>query len=142
MPSAHNDKPWYLEGLRFQCTGCGHCCTGDPGYVYVVRSEIEALAALVAVQVAEFEERFVRRVGKRKSLIELPNGDCVFFDRLTRRCRVYDARPRQCRTWPFWRSNLQTPEAWDETCRVCPGIGRGRLVPLEQIEAQLALIRV
>ena len=39
------NEPWYSDGLKFDCTGCGDCCTGDPGYVWVSRAEIEALAA-------------------------------------------------------------------------------------------------
>jgi len=136
------DKPWYHRGLRFQCIGCGRCCTGEPGYVYVIKSEIEALARAAGLELAEFEKSFIRRVGVRKSLVELPNGDCVFFDNLTRRCRVYEVRPRQCRTWPFWESNVCTPDAWEETCRVCPGAGRGPLVPADQIEAQVAIVKV
>ena len=137
-----SDKPWYHEGLRFECLGCGRCCRGDPGYVYVLKQEIQALAALLELPIAEFREAHVRRVGSRYSLVERANGDCVFFDRQTGRCRVYHARPRQCRTWPFWASNLRTPEAWQRTCRACPGSGRGPLVPVEQIEAQMAVIRV
>ena len=38
-------KPWYADGLQFECTQCGDCCTGAPGYVWVNKSEIEALAA-------------------------------------------------------------------------------------------------
>jgi Fe-S-cluster containining protein len=108
----------------------------------VVKAEIEGLAAALGVDVTQFEQQFVRRVGRRKSLVELLNGDCVLFDRATRRCRVYEQRPRQCRTWPFWRSNVETPAAWDETCRTCPGSGRGPLVPSGQVDAQLAIIRV
>jgi len=137
-----DDKPWYEEGLRFRCKGCGHCCIGDPGYVYVVRSEIEALAEAVEMDLAEFEDTFVRRVGRRKSLVELASGDCVFFDPISRGCRVYEARPRQCRTWPFWASNLRSRKAWEETCRACPGSGRGRLVAREEIDAQRAVVRV
>jgi len=137
-----SDVPWYHEGLRFQCTGCGHCCTGEPGYVYAAKSEIEALAAVVGLGVPEFEEAFVRRVGRRKSLIEFPNGDCVFFDRLSRRCRVYEARPRQCRTWPFWGSNVRTPRAWEETCRACPGSGRGPLASPAEIASKAAAVKV
>jgi hypothetical protein len=135
-------QPWYHEGLRFECTGCGHCCTGEPGYVYVTKAEIAELARAVGLGPAEFEAEFVRRVGRRRSLRELPNGDCVMFDNLTRRCRVYHARPRQCRTWPFWESNLATPDDWDATCRACPGAGRGDLVPLEEIEARAAAVQV
>ena len=85
---------------------------------------------------------YVRKVGIRRSLREFPNGDCVFFDSETRKCQVYEARPRQCRTWPFWTSNLKSPEAWEETCRVCPGSGKGKLYQLEHIESQRKVINV
>ena len=136
------DKPWYHEGLRFGCAGCGRCCTGDPGYVWVTKAEIQEMAAASGATVAEFESRFVQQVGIRKSLIERPNGDCIFFDGRERRCRVYQARPRQCRTWPFWQSNLGSPSRWKETCEACPGSGQGRLVPCEEIEDQIARMRV
>ena len=43
-------EPWFREGLKFACTGCGDCCTGEPGYVWVNKAEIEAMAAAVATQ--------------------------------------------------------------------------------------------
>ena len=104
--------------------------------------EIQTLAQLVGLPVDEFESKFVRAVGVRKSLVEFDNGDCVFFDGQTRKCTVYNARPRQCRTWPFWNSNLRTEAAWRETCKVCPGSGKGPLVPLERIQEQMAVIRL
>jgi Fe-S-cluster containining protein len=137
-----SQQPWYADGLKFTCTQCGDCCTGAPGYVWVNREEIAALAQRFELSVEEFERQFVRRVGVKKSLIEFANGDCVFLDAKTRRCKVYDLRPRQCRTWPFWDSNTRTPEAWKETCRVCPGSGQGEIVPLERIQSQLAVIRI
>jgi len=140
--SNESTEPWYKDGLRFQCTGCGDCCTGAPGYVWVNKEEIAALAVQVGMAIAEFEAKYVREVGVRKSLKEYANGDCVFFDGKTRKCRVYSARPRQCRTWPFWDSNLRTPEAWAQTCTVCPGSGTGRLYQLEEIETQKAAIRI
>ncbi len=87
------EQPWFQKGLRFECTQCGDCCTGAPGYVWVNREEIEALAKDLEMAVDEFERRFVRRVGIRKSLVEYANGDCVFFDNRARKCTVYDARP-------------------------------------------------
>jgi len=137
-----SNTPWYHQGLPFQCTGCGQCCTGDPGFVWLNKADIEALAEAVNLDVPELEKRYVRRVGIRKSLIELPGGDCVFFDAQTRRCKVYDARPRQCRTWPFWQSNVRTPSDWARTCRVCPGSGQGPVVPPDQIEVQVGVLRV
>jgi uncharacterized protein len=138
MPKA----PWFKDGLRFECTQCGDCCTGAPGYVWVNTDEIKALAATVGVSVEEFEAKFVRQLGKRKSLIEYENGDCVFFDGKTRKCKVYGARPRQCKTWPFWDSNIETPSAWQHTCQVCPGSGQGRVYSVDEVLAQSAIVRV
>ena len=87
---------------NFQCTQCGNCCTGAPGYVWVNNEEIAALAREIGETALDrFREKYVRNVGIRKSLRELPGTwDCVFFDSVKRCCTVYDARPRQCRTWP------------------------------------------
>jgi uncharacterized protein len=134
--------PWYENGLRFECTQCGDCCTGAPGFVWLNGEEIRAIAALVNMEVPAFEDKYVRKVGIRKSLIEFPDGACVFFNTETRKCGVYEARPRQCRTWPFWDSNLASPEAWEHTCNVCPGSGKGKLYQLEHIETQRKVFHV
>lgn len=136
------DNLWYNDGLHFQCTGCGGCCTGAPGYVWVNKAEIEAMAAHLKVEVAKFEKEYVRLVGIRKSLIEFANGDCVFFDSRSRGCKIYAARPLQCRTWPFWDSNLDRPELWDQAASHCGGCNNGPLVPFEEIEARRQSRRV
>jgi len=131
-----NITPWYRRGLRFECIGCGKCCTGEPGYVWVNKAEIEALATLLQISVEKFLKRYVRQVGIRKSLIELPNGDCIFFDNDRRMCQVYKARPRQCRSWPFWPANLSSPKAWQQTADFCLGCNRGQIISLDEIKAQ------
>ncbi len=136
------DEPWYRDGLRFECTQCGDCCTGAPGYVWVNQDEIAALAQRFAMSVPAFEARYVRSVGIRKSLVEFANGDCVFFDGQTRRCTVYEDRPRQCRTWPFWGSNVRTEATWKETCASCPGSGQGKLYSIDEIGERLRVIRI
>ncbi|MFP6691450.1 MAG: YkgJ family cysteine cluster protein [Pirellulales bacterium] len=136
------EDPWYNGGLRFKCTQCGDCCTGAPGYVWVNKAEIAELADLLGESIDEFEHKYTRKIGIRKSLVEFPNGDCVFFDNQSRQCSVYEARPRQCRTWPFWDSNIRTPESWETTCRVCPGSGKGTLIPLEAIQRRAAEIKI
>lgn len=136
-------EPWYRDGLQFECTQCGDCCTGAPGYVWVNRQEIEQIAVAIGEEnVEEFERKYVRKIGIRKSLVEFPNGDCVFFDSEGRGCTVYEARPRQCRTWPFWDSNLRNRAAWEATCEVCPGSGTGKLYQLEEIENQRKVFHV
>lgn len=129
--------PWYASGLRFQCTQCGNCCTGPPGFVWVTDEEIAAIAQYLRVSVGEVRLMHTRLVGNRVSLREHANGDCVFFDPRSRQCTIYAARPVQCRTWPFWRSNLASPEAWEHVKATCPGIGQGPLYSLEDIREQM-----
>ena len=61
-------EPWYADGLRFACTGCGDCCGGGPGYVWVNQAEIDALAARVEMTPEAFEKKFVNQIGVRRSL--------------------------------------------------------------------------
>ena len=136
-----SDGRWYGEGLRFQCSGCGDCCTGEPGAVWVNEEEIAELAAYVGKDEVAFEREFVRRKGIRRTLMERFDGDCVFFDKASRGCRVYPARPTQCRTWPFWERNVASPETWQETCEECPGSGEGPLVTVESIVAKVDATR-
>jgi Fe-S-cluster containining protein len=135
-------QPWYKDGLKFTCTQCGNCCTGDPGVVWINDDELREIAEFLGKTVGEVRLMQTRLVGNRISLTEYANGDCVYFDGATRRCKIYPVRPRQCRSWPFWRSNLASPEEWSETCKSCPGAGHGELVPLEEIERRASLIDI
>jgi Fe-S-cluster containining protein len=139
MSGNESPSPWYRDGLEFGCTRCGHCCTGAPGYVWVSRDEIRQIAEFRGEDVREFSSKFVRRVHNRYSLIEKPNGDCIFWDKQAG-CTVYSARPVQCRTWPFWPENVESREAWDQVCRVCPGSGMGRIYSVEEIVTELAKV--
>lgn len=133
-------RPWYADGLRFACTQCGRCCSGAPGYVWVTSSEIQAIAEHLRVAVEEFAARHVRRAGRGHSLLELADGDCEFLERFpdgTTRCRIHAVRPVQCRTWPFWKSNLGSPRVWQQVAKNCPGIEQGPLHPLPAIQAAL-----
>jgi Fe-S-cluster containining protein len=134
-------EPWYKDGLRFQCTRCGKCCTGEPGYVWVYDAEVAALAAYRGETLTETTALYTRLTSRGRTLREKLNGDCVFFDR-EKGCTVYPVRPRQCRTWPFWESNVETPEAWRRTCEVCPGSGQGELIPAEEITRRIKVIRL
>ena len=133
---------WYSEGLRFECTRCGNCCTGPPGVVLFDASEARAMAADLGIDEKTFRNSYAHRVDGRWSLRERETShgfDCVLLDRTTEPgktlCGVYRNRPAQCRTWPFWRENLRSEAAWART-RVntpCPGMECGTLVPIEQI---------
>src|SRR6476660_8667816 len=111
-------EPWYGDGLKFTCSTCGNCCTGGPGFVFISKEEIGRLAGHLGLTVYEVVERYCRKIDGQFSLVERRNArgeyDCIFLKeippemgnegqvRQTRRvCGVYEARPLQCRTWPF-----------------------------------------
>jgi Fe-S-cluster containining protein len=132
MGRPKSTSPWYRDGLAFSCTRCGACCTGAPGFVWVTPEEIEQLAKLRGEPTERFSAKYVRQIGERYSLIEKPGGDCIFWDK-TAGCTVYPARPSQCRTWPFWPENVETPADWKYTREICPGSGHGRLYSVDEI---------
>ena len=139
-PDPIETPPWYRDGLAFQCTQCGNCCTGSAGFVWVDDGEIAAIAEHLQKPVGEVRLLQTRPVRGRVSLNEYANGDCIYLDPHTRHCRIYPVRPRQCRTWPFWRTNVATPESWQQTRQRCPGVGCGELVTLTEIEQRVSEI--
>jgi len=117
-------KPWYAAtGLRFRCTACGKCCTGEPGYIWVRPDDVERIARFKGMTVEEFSRRFVRRVDDRLSLKERSNGDCVMLE--DGKCSVYAVKPTQCSTFPFWDGVLESRDTWNETAAKCPGMNHG-----------------
>lgn len=124
--------PWYQEGLRFECVRCGGCCRGEPGYVWVREIEIAAIARFLRHDVAEFTKTYVRREWGDWALVELANGDCVFWS--PQGCRIYPVRPAQCRTFPFWREYVQSARGWALAARRCPGVNKGTLRLPAEIE--------
>lgn len=108
--------------------------------VWVTDDEAQAIADYRGISIGEMKVTFTRLYGGRVSLREYANGDCVFLDGATRRCTIYPVHPAQCGTWPFWNSNLESPEAWKSAQQGCPGMGRGDLVQLETIQERAAVI--
>lgn len=117
-------KTWYREGLAFQCQGCGGCCRGPGGYVWVTEEEVRELAAAVGMDFDEFTRTTVRATLSGLALVDSPKGDCPLLDR-EGRCRVYSRRPLQCRTWPWWDENLSSPQRWESAAKRCPGMNKG-----------------
>ncbi|MEL7088596.1 MAG: YkgJ family cysteine cluster protein [Planctomycetota bacterium] len=151
-PEAQQDAAWYADGLRFKCTQCGNCCTGAPGYVWFGEDEAQAMADHLGIDTREFYQRYTKRKMGRWTLDEVRyqrQYDCVFLERDAQgkgKCSIYEVRPNQCRTWPFWLSNLTSPRAWAAAAEDCPGMilpdgtsgGGGNFVPIEKIRIELA----
>lgn len=126
------DRPYFFDGgLRFSCTGCGACCTGATGTVWVNGKEAARIARHLGLPLRAFLDRYAYPFRHGHSLRERANGDCVFFE--AGRCSIYRVRPTQCRTYPFWPENVRSEAAWASVCRECPGAGQGRLHSRERI---------
>lgn len=126
---------FYETGLQFECTRCGKCCTGFPGYVYLSESDIILITKYLKENIGRFLKKYAKTVSifheTRYSLIEKPNYDCIFWDNL---CTLYPVRPYQCRTYPFWKKNVVSEREWDKAGRFCPGINRGIVHSKDLIE--------
>lgn len=136
----NESTPWYKDGLRFQCTGCGKCCTGSPGYIWITPQEASEIASLLNITLEKFIREYTRQVGDRLSLIEKFRSpgeyDCIFLQ--GKRCQIYDSRPKQCQTFPWWPSNLTSPEEWENAAKECEGINAdSAIVSFEEITRQL-----
>ena len=128
-----SEAPWYAAGLRFSCRRCGACCTGEPGHVWLGAGEAAALAARFGMTEAAFIARYARLDWGLWSLREEADGRCVLYEP-GGGCTAYEARPRQCRTWPFWPRVIADREAWEREAADCPGMGGGELHGRERIE--------
>jgi len=125
--------------LRFECTGCGACCTGGADhYVETNATERAAIRAFLKLSTAWFRRRYLVRVDADTTGIRLGhNGRCPFLG-TDNRCRIYTVRPRQCRTYPWWPELVENKRDWTEEARRCEGMNRGTVVPLSAIERSLA----
>ena len=134
-------KPFYASGLRFACTRCSRCCRHTPGFVFLSEKDVTTMASRLGLERHEFIGRYCRRVRygpeTRLSLREKPNLDCILWE--NGGCSVYQARPLQCRSFPFWSSCVACSEEWAYHARQCPGMGKGPLHSREEIDRWLAL---
>lgn len=130
-------KPWFDDGLRFKCTGCGKCCTGSPGYVYLSRKDLESLSAHFGLTEEQFTQKYARSIDGQYALLDRAGStDCLFLK--NNQCSVYEARPTQCRTFPWWVYHLREPSDWEAASQRCEGINHPEapLVPSLVIQEQ------
>jgi uncharacterized protein len=87
----------------FKCQRCNACCK-QPGFVYLKPEEAEGVARFLGLDTYAFTDRFCHVLG-RQHLVLKKNEDesCIFLT--DSGCSIYDARPKQCREFPFtWRT--------------------------------------
>jgi len=90
-----------------KCQECeGNCCIGESGYIWISNNEIEELAKFKNTTVEDIVSNDLIKIGYRFSIKEIKLSDdnyaCKYFDLTKKQCSIYDVRPTQCRTFPFW----------------------------------------
>ncbi|GIL16719.1 MAG: zinc/iron-chelating domain-containing protein [Oligoflexia bacterium] len=132
-------KKWWSKGVKFQCQGSGKCCVshGEFGFVFLTLKDRQAIAKKLKISTAAFTRKYCDKYHGAFHLKEDPaRPECMFLTKKS--CEIYEARPVQCRTWPFW-PEVMSPKAWKkEVVQFCPGVGKGKIISAEQIEKQLA----
>jgi Fe-S-cluster containining protein len=135
---------FYRDGLRFSCKRCSVCCRHESGFVFLSGNDLSVLASAFNMSAKEFTAVYCRwvpsgnRYSENLSLKEIPLGidnfDCIFWKG---GCSVYESRPLQCKTFPFWDFVLADEGSWNTAATQCPGMGQGKLYPLSAIQAYL-----
>lgn len=109
------------------CQSCGgRCCIGESGYVFISIDEIMDIALFLNLSFESFTKQYIRKVSYKFSLLEKPYNDglaCIFFDTLSKQCSIYDHRPKQCRSYPFWEAHQKLNDSDLALLKQeCPGI--------------------
>lgn len=131
-------SPWYADGLRFACQpDCGRCCSrhDEYAYIYLREEDVPALAERLGLTVPAFLAEWTA-LDDGDLVLKMGDAACPFLDGV--RCTVYEARPTQCRTFPFWKENLARRRDWEQLASFCPGIDRGPVHPLHVIRETVA----
>ncbi len=102
------------------CKECqGKCCIGESGNVFATKEELKNLREHLGLDEKEFTLRYLRKVGLRMSFKEVEFEDgyaCIFFDQVHKNCSIYNFRPMQCRTFPFWEYFKTRKEELKKEC--------------------------
>jgi len=133
--------PFYAQGLKFSCKRCSSCCRYESGFVFLSKNDLDKMTSLTNMDNNDFIKTYCRWVadwnGKQVlSLREKNNKDCIFWKS---GCMIYNARPLQCVTFPFWESVMSSPHNWDAAASGCPGINTGELHSSKEIGQYLKL---
>ncbi len=129
-------------GLRFECTQCGLCCTvrGDYACVYVDDTECGKLADFLGLDLEVLKKRFTFVDEDGWQQLRFRQGRCAFLG-AEGRCSVYEARPLQCRTFPFWPELIRRGRWTRQAQRLCEGVGRGPEADADEVRERLEIAR-
>ena len=98
----------YKELMKFRCEKCpGYCCSHAA--IAVSEADIRRLANHLGISPRLARKRYTYRYTSESGTERILRHHkdtvyksvCRFFDRETRSCSVYEARPQVCRKYPY-----------------------------------------
>lgn len=125
---------FWKHGIHFECHQCGHCCTFPGGAIYATEEEFHLIADHLNISSEEFYSTYTFNSDGFVSIKSLDHGPCVFYNN---GCTIYNVRPTQCRTYPFWPEVVNNENDWFKESKTCKGIGQGKLWTKEEIREEL-----
>ena len=128
------EKKLIEKGINFKCQGSSNCCVsrGSYGYVYLTKNDLLRFSKYFKISTSLFKKKYCQYTDGFMHLKEVnKNGNCIFLK--NKKCTIYKARPTQCRTWPFWKENMNVKRWNNDIKKFCPGIGKGKKYNLKQI---------
>jgi Fe-S-cluster containining protein len=95
-----------MSKATYDCSKCPAYCCSYPE-IEVSKADIARLARHFDLSPAAAEEKFTKP--QKEDNVRIPRhredehftSVCMFLDRKTRRCTVYEARPHTCRGYPY-----------------------------------------
>lgn len=123
----------FLKKIDFKCKQCSNCCRKEPGIVLLTKEDVNKIANALEMTIKDFIQECCRSVYRDEkvyiSLNEKSNYDCIFWNN---GCIIYEARPMQCKTFPFWPSVVYSQDTWNAEKKRCKGLNRKSTLSLEE----------
>ncbi len=136
---------------------CGNCCRGfNEGEVYLYKDDILRLAKFLNIKgkkgLRQFAEKYLKVIDDSFFWKELEaqrsrkywfktlaykftgkNEHCHFLK--DNKCSVHEARPFQCRSFPFWQMMVSSRKNFEDYTKKCKGLQilKGKLYTKEEI---------
>lgn len=123
----------FIETHDFKCQRCSNCCRKDPGVVMMTKHDVKIASNALSMTIPQFLDQCCRAVyrfdGAYVALKEKANFDCIFWNE---GCMIYENRPIQCRTFPYWPSVVESEESWQKEKKRCPGLDKPSGLTVEE----------
>ncbi len=126
---------WNTQDVHFSCSGCGKCCLNE-GSVWLNVDECADLCFHLDEPIQSVADKYfsdympgwakLKNVQVQSKDEGVTRDGCVFLDDEGKKCTIYEARPIQCRTYPWWPRLLLNESAYSNEAVTPDFIAEGR----------------